>query len=448
MNEKKQQAKKFGTGPQSEELAKLRQENVAGGISSVMPVFVREARGAKLIDVDGNEYLDFAGGIGVVNFGHGHPAVVDAIKQQADKYLHTCFMVVAYEPYVRLAEKLNKLVPGEHHKKTALFNSGAEAVENAVKLSRRYTKKTGIISLECAFHGRTLMTMSLTSKVKPYKYGFGPFAPEVYKIPAPYCYRCRFGLEYPSCELHCARYLEQFLAVECAPDTVAALIAEPVQGEGGFIVPPQDYFKVLHEICKKHNIVLIIDEIQSGFYRTGGPLASHYYGIAPDLVTMAKSLAGGVPISALTGRAEVMDAAGPGEIGGTYGGNPLGCAAALAVIETAEKENLSRMAAETGKKTADRLDKIAEKYTLVGEHRGLGAMRALELVKDRKTREPAADEAKAIVKRCHEKGLIIITAGIFGNVIRFLMPVNISDEELNRGMDILEEALAEEQGGN
>lgn len=448
MSEKKQQAKKFGPGPRSEELAKLRQENVAGGISSVMPVFVREARGASLIDVDGNEYLDFAGGIGVVNFGHGHPAVVDAIKQQADKYLHTCFMVVAYEPYVRLAEKLNKLVPGEHPRKTAFFNSGAEAVENAVKLSRRYTKKTGIISLECAFHGRTLMTMSLTSKVKPYKYGFGPFAPEVYKIPAPYCYRCRFGLEYPSCELHCARYLEQFLAVECAPDTVAALIAEPVQGEGGFIVPPQDYFKVLHEICKKHNIVLIIDEIQSGFYRTGGPLASHYYGIAPDLVTMAKSLAGGVPISALTGRAEVMDAAGPGEIGGTYGGNPLGCAAALAVIETAEKENLANLADETGRKTADRLDKIAEKYTLVGEHRGLGAMRALELVKDRKTKEPAADEAKAIVKRCHEKGLIIITAGIFGNVIRFLMPVNISDEELNRGLDILEEALAEEQGGS
>ncbi len=447
MSEKKQ-AKQFGPGLRSEELARLRSENVAGGISSVMPVFVREAHGAKLIDVDGNEYLDFAGGIGVVNFGHGHPAVVEAIKQQADNYLHTCFMVVAYEPYVRLAEKLNRLVPGEYPKKTALFNSGAEAVENAVKLSRRYTKKTGIISLECAFHGRTLMTMSLTSKVKPYKYGFGPFAPEVYKIPAPYCFRCRFGLEYPSCELHCARYLEQFLAVECAPDTVAALIAEPVQGEGGFIVPPQDYFKVLHEICKKHNIVLIMDEIQSGFYRTGGPLASHYYSIDPDLVTMAKSLAGGVPISALTGRAEVMDAAGPGEIGGTYGGNPLGCAAALAVLETAEKESLAAKAEETGKRTAQRLDRIAEKYALVGEHRGLGAMRALELVKDRKTKEPAADEAKAIVKRCHEKGLIIITAGVFGNVIRFLMPVNISEEELNRGLDILEEAIAEEQGGS
>lgn len=447
MSKKADQHQKVGPGPKSLELNKKREENVARGISSVMPIYVKEACGTKLIDVDGNEYLDFAGGIGVVNFGHGHPAVVEAIKQQADKYLHTCFMVVAYEPYVRLSEKLNQLVPGEHPKKTALFNSGAEAVENAVKLSRRYTKKTGIISLECAFHGRTLMTMSLTSKVKPYKYGFGPFAPEVHKIPAPYCYRCRFGLEYPSCNLHCARYLEQFLAVECAPDTVAALIAEPVQGEGGFIVPPKDYFKVLHEICKKHGIVLIIDEIQSGFYRTGGPLACHHYGISPDLVTVAKSLAGGVPISALTGRADIMDAAGPGEIGGTYGGNPIGCAAALAVMETAEKENLAEMAKRTGKITADRLDEIAEKYALVGEHRGLGAMRALELVKDRKTKEPAADEAKAIVKRCHEKGLIIITAGIFGNVIRFLMPVNIAEGELNRGLDILEEAIAEEQGG-
>ncbi|MFU8794112.1 MAG: 4-aminobutyrate--2-oxoglutarate transaminase [Dethiobacteria bacterium] len=437
----------YGPGPNSQELMKLRDENVARGISYVMPVFVKEAKGAIITDVDGREYIDFVSGIGVSNFGNNYPAVVEAIKNQADQYLHTCFMVTMYEPYVKLAEKLNKITPGEFQKKTAFFNSGAEAVENAVKLSRRYTKKTAMISLECAFHGRTLMTMTLTSKVKPYKYGFGPFATDVYKIPSAYCYRCRFGMTYPACDLHCARYLEQFFAVECAADNVAAVIAEPVQGEGGFIVPPKDYFKVLHEICRKNDVLLILDEIQSGFYRTGGAFASEHYGIAPDLITMAKSLAGGVPISALTGRAEVMDAAGPGEIGGTYGGNPIGCAAGLAVMEAIEKDDIAGQAKKTAELTATRLDEMAEKYSLIGEHRGLGAMRAIELVKDKASKEPAADAAKAIVKRCHERGLIIITAGIFGNVIRFLMPVNITEEQLNRGLDILEDAIAEEQGG-
>lgn len=438
----------YGPGPKSQELLKMRDQHVARGISYVLPVFVDEAKGAIIKDVDGNEYLDFTTGIGVANFGHNHPAVVDAIKKQADQFLHTCFMVTMYEPYVRLAAGLNELTPGSFAKKTALFNSGAEAVENAVKLARRYTKKTAIVSLECAFHGRTLMTMTLTSKVKPYKYGFGPFAPDVYKIPAAYCYRCRFGLSYPSCDLQCARYLEQFFAVECTADNVAAVIAEPVQGEGGFIVPPPDYFKVLHEICRKNEVLLILDEIQSGFYRTGSPLASFHYGIEPDIITMAKSLAGGVPISAVTGRAEVMDAAGPGEIGGTYGGNPVGCAAALAVLEAAEKEKLAEQAEKTGRITAERLDQMAAKYSIIGEHRGLGAMRALELVKDRGTKAPDPDRAKAIIKRCHENGLIIITAGIFSNVIRLLMPVNIPVDQLNRGLDILEEAIAAEEGGS
>ncbi len=437
-----------GPGPKSEELLKMRDENVARGISYVLPVFVEEAKGALIRDIDGNEYIDFATGIGVVNFGHNHPAVVDAIKKQADQYLHTCFMVAMYEPYVRLAAALNEMTPGRFAKKTAFFNSGAEAVENAVKLARRFTKKTAIVALECAFHGRTLMTMTLTSKVKPYKYGYGPFAPDVYKIPAAYCYRCRFGLTYPSCDLYCARYLEQFFAVECTADNVAAVIAEPVQGEGGFIVPPEGYFKVLHEICKKHEVLLIADEIQSGFYRTGTPLASFYYGIEPDLITMAKSLAGGVPISALTGRAEVMDAAGPGEIGGTYGGNPMGCAAALAVLEVAKKEKLAEQAKETAKITAERLDSLAAKYEMIGEHRGLGAMRAIEIVKDRHSKTPDPDKAKAIIKRCHEQGLIIITAGIFSNVIRLLMPVNIPSELLAKGLDILEEAIAAEEGGS
>ena len=435
----------YGPGPKSQELMKVRDQHIPRGISYVMPVFVETAKDSIITDVDGQEYIDFASGIGVANFGNNYPAVVEAIKNQADKYLHTCFMVTMYEPYVRLAEKLNQFTPGDFQKKTAFFNSGAEAVENAVKLSRRFTKKTAMISLECAFHGRTLMTMTLTSKVKPYKYGFGPFATDVYKIPSAYCYRCRFNMTYPSCDLYCARYLEPFFAVECTADNVAAVIAEPVQGEGGFIVPPKDYFKVLHDICKKNDVLLILDEIQSGFFRTGGTFASDYYEVAPDLMTMAKSLAGGVPISALTGRAEVMDSAGPGEIGGTYGGNPLGCSAALAVLDSIDRDDIEAKAKETAAITAGRLDAMAEKFSLIGEHRGLGAMRAIELVKDRKTKEPDPDAAKAIVKRCHEQGLIIITAGIFSNVVRLLMPVNIPKDQLNRGLDILEGAIAEVQ---
>ncbi len=446
-NDKSDKTNLVEPGPRSKMLTKVRDANVPRGISAVMPIFVKETRGATVVDVDGNEFIDFGSGISVSNYGGNHPMIVEAIKEQADRYLHTCFMVSMYEPYIRLAEKLNSLVPGDFAKKTALFNSGAEAVENSVKLARRFTGKTAVVALECAFHGRTLMTMSLTSKVKPYKYGFGPFAPEVYKIPSAYCYRCRFGLSYPGCDLKCARFLEQFFAVECPADQVAALIAEPVQGEGGFIVPPQDYFKVLAEICRRHGVLLILDEIQSGFYRAGHPLASYYYEVAPDLTTMAKSLAGGVPISALTGRAEVMDAAGPGEIGGTYGGNPLGCAAALAAFEVAFAEDMLTRAKETGELVAGRLDQMKEKFEIIGDHRGLGAMRAIELVKDRVTKEPAPDMAKAVAKRCHERGLIILTAGIFSNVIRLLMPVNIPKDQLDRGLDILEDALAEEQGG-
>ncbi|MDY6826199.1 MAG: 4-aminobutyrate--2-oxoglutarate transaminase [Bacillota bacterium] len=447
MNQKRNSSGSYEPGLRSRELLELRDQNVACGISYTVPIFVNETRGALITDVDGNEFIDFAGGIGVANYGNNHPEIVEAIKKQADRYLHTCFMVTMYEPYVQLAACLNKFTPGNFPKKTALFNSGAEAVENAVKLARRYTKKTALVSLEGAFHGRTLMTMTLTSKVKPYKYGFGPFAPDVYKIPAPYCYRCRFGLIYPECDLYCARYLKQFFSVECTADNVAAVIAEPVQGEGGFIVPPPDYFKVLQEICRKNDVLYIADEIQSGFYRTAYPLASYYYEVEPDLVTMAKSMAGGVPISALTGRAEVMDSAGPGEIGGTYGGNPIGCAASLAAFKVAEKENIQEKARKTGKIISDRLEEMKEKHALIGEHRGLGAMQAIELVKDRKTKEPAPEAAKSIIKRCHQRGLIIITAGIFSNVIRLLMPVNIPGDKLNRGLDILDQAIAEEKGG-
>jgi 4-aminobutyrate aminotransferase/(S)-3-amino-2-methylpropionate transaminase len=432
-------------GAQSQELLKLRQQNIARGISCALPVFVKEARGALVEDVDGNVLIDFVSGIGVVNCGHTHPAVVEAIREQAGKYLHTCFMVASYEPYLRVAERLNQIVPGSFPKKSALFNSGAEAVENAVKLARRFTNKPAIVALDNAFHGRTLMAMTLTSKVKPYKFGFGPFAPEVYKIPSAYCYRCRFNLAYPSCDLACARYLEHFFSAECPAESVAAVIAEPVQGEGGFIAAPPDYFRVLHEICRRHNVLLIMDEIQTGFYRTGHRFASEYYQVEPDLMTTAKSVAGGLPLSALTGRAEIMDAAGPGEIGGTYGGNPVACAAALAVMDLTEREDFASMAQKTGEKVRARLLKLKQEHDFIGDVRGLGAMQAMELVKDQASKAPDSDRAKAIIARCHKKGLIVITAGIYSNVIRLLMPVNIPDEHLTLGLNILEEAVKEEQ---
>lgn len=432
-------------GPNSKKLLEIRDKNISKGVSYVLPIFIKQAKGPIIEDIDGNEFIDFTSGIGVTNFGNNHPMVVEAIKEQADKLLHSCFMVTMYEPYVQLAAKLNAMTPGDHDKKTAFFNSGAEVVENAVKISRRYTKKTGIVSLECAFHGRTLLTMTLTSKVKPYKYGFGPFAPECYKIPSPYCYRCRFGLTYPECDLRCANYLEDFFKLECPPDYVAAVIAEPVQGEGGFIVPPMDYFKRLKEICHANDILLVLDEVQSGFFRTGKAFASEHFDVVPDIMTMAKSLAGGLPLSAATGRAEVMDAVGPGEIGGTYSGNPLACAAALAVIEASEKEKIADQATATGKAINDRLKAMQEKYDLIGDVRGLGAMQALELVKDRKTKEPAADEVKEITAYCHSKGLLVISAGVLGNVIRLLMPVNIDAETRERGLDILEEGIAKVQ---
>lgn len=430
-------------GPRSQELMKERDQHVPPGISYTLPVFIEEASGALIKDVDGNVFIDFAGGIGVCNFGHCHPKVVKAVQDQAQKYLHTCFMVAMYEPYVGVARRLNELTPGDGPKKTALFNSGAEAVENAVKIARRYTKKTGIVALENAFHGRTLMTMTLTSKVRPYKYGFGPFAPEVYKIPSPYCYRCKFGLSYPGCNIECARYLEHFFIVECPAENVAAVIAEPVQGEGGFLVPPKEYFKVLQDICRRHGVLLIIDEIQSGFYRTGYRFAIEHFGIVPDIITTAKSIAAGLPLSAVTGRAEIMDVAGPGEIGGTYGGNPLSCVAACTVMDLMEEENMGQRSRQVGEMARKRFEEMKEKYEIIGDIRGLGPMIALELVKDRVTKEPAADETKALAQKCHEKGALVITAGILGNVVRVLMPVVITDEQLNYGLDVIEESLKE-----
>ena len=430
-------------GPKSLEILEQRQKFVPRGISYSTQIFVKEAKGAVITDVDGNQFIDFAGGIGVNNAGHCHEKVVKAAKDQIDHFIHTSFNVAQYEQYVKLAEKLDEITPGDFPKKTMFANSGAEAVENAVKIARKYTGRTGIIALECAFHGRTLLAMSLTSKVKPYKYGFGPFAGDVYKIPSAYCYRCYYGLSYPACEMQCLKNLERFFVAECPADQVAALIAEPVQGEGGFIVPPPEYLPGLQQICEKNGILFILDEIQSGFGRTGKLFAAEHFGLEPDLMAIAKSLAAGFPLSAVTGRAEVMDAPAPGEIGGTYGGNPVACAAALQVIEIMKEEGLPERANWIGSVMMERLRAMQEKYPVIGDVRGLGAMTAIELVNDRKTKEPAKEITSRLAAECCKRGLIFLSAGIYSNVLRFLMPLVITEEELDQATDILEASLQE-----
>src|SRR6202522_4429363 len=335
-------------GPKSQEWMQRRQAAVARGVSHATPIFAANAEGATLEDVDGNRFLDFAGGIGVVNVGHRAPSVVDAIRKQLDAFVHTCFSVAPYGKYVELAEKLNSLVPGTFPKKTVLVNSGAEAIENAVKIAPCYTHRPAIICFEDAFHGRTMLTMSLTSKTHPYKAGFEPFATDIYRIPYAYCYRCSYSLQYPSCGVFCAHHLEDTFKRVVAAEAVAAVVVEPVLGDGGFVAPPKEFFSIIQEICKRHKILLIADEVQTGFGRTGAMFACERYGITPDILVSAKSLAAGMALAAVTGRAEVMDAAGVGGLGGAYSGNPLSCAAALAAIETIEQEKLAERAAKIG----------------------------------------------------------------------------------------------------
>src|ERR1700721_29798 len=335
-------------GPKSRALSERRAKAVPRGLSHGTPIYVAKSEEAGSEDVDGSRYIDFAGGIGCLNVGHRPEDVVEAVKDQLDRFLHTCVQVTPYESYVRLAERMNEVTPGKFAKKTLFLNSGAEAVENAVKIARAYTKRPAIIAFEDAFHGRTMMTLALTSKTHPYKAGFAPFPGEVYRVPFAYCYRCSYNLKYPSCDLYCARHLEDSFKRVVANEEVAAVIAEPVLGEGGFIAPPPDYFKVLIELCHKHGILFIADEVQSGFGRTGALFASECYGIEPDLLVTAKSLGGGLPLAAVTGRAEIMDAPAPGGLGGTFAGNPLSCSAALAVLELFAHENLLARATQLG----------------------------------------------------------------------------------------------------
>jgi 4-aminobutyrate aminotransferase/(S)-3-amino-2-methylpropionate transaminase len=426
-------------GPKSRELLERRNEFVARGVASTMNVFAAKADGTIIEDVDGNQYIDFAGGIGTMNIGHSRPEVTKAIAEQAEKFTHTCFSVMMYEPYIELAERLVKLTPGEFPKKALFFNSGAEAVENAVKIARWATERPAIIVFDNAFHGRTLMTMTMTSKVKPYKYRFGPYAPEVYRAPFPYPYRMNMTAQ-QSIDF-CIQELERMFTGEVAPDQVAAIIVEPVQGEGGFMVSPPGFLRALKAVCEKYNILFVADEIQSGFCRTGRMFAVEHDGVEPDLMIIAKSMGAGMPISGVIGRAEIMDAPPPGTLGGTYSGNPVACAAALAVLDLFEKEDYAARSREIGHIITKRFLNLQERYPLIGDVRGLGGMAAMELVKDRSAKEPDSQAASDVLAAAHHRGLALIKAGMYDNVLRILVPLCVTDEQLNKGLDIFEAAL-------
>ena len=410
----------------NEQLGTLRSQYFSSGVGCVSQKFIESARGAVARDVEGRDYIDFAGGIGAMNIGHSHPKVVEAIKAQAEKMTHTCLMVNPYPSAVTLAEKLCQITPGQFAKKAVLLNSGSEAVENAVKIARYYTKRPAIVVFENAYHGRTLLTMTMTSKIKPYKFGFGPFAPEVYRLP--------FG------DAAGADALKDFFIKHVAAESVAAVVAEPIQGEGGFVVPPPDYFQQLSEICHENGIIFIADEIQSGMGRTGKMFAIENWNVVPDLIVVGKSLAAGMPLSAVVGRADVMDSVHPWGLGGTYGGNPLACAAAVAVIEAFESEDMLHKSATLGEKLRSRFAQWQQEFDIVGEIRGLGAMLGFTLV-NRADLTPDAEAAKQLVAHCHENGLIILSCGTYGNVIRALPPFVITDEQLNQGFSILHQGL-------
>src|SRR6266536_1253808 len=429
-------------GPKSRTLAARREIAVPRGLSHGTPVYVARAQDAWIEDVDGNRFLDFAGGIGCLNVGHRNPAVTSAIGSQLENFLHTCVQVTPYENYVRLAERLNQITPGKFPKKTLLLNTGAEAVENSIKIARAHTGRSSVIAFEDAFHGRTMMALALTSKTHPYKAGFAPFPSDVYQVPYAYCYRCSYSLQYPSCDVFCARHLEDTFKRVVAAEDVAAVIAEPVLGEGGFVTPPPEFLRIVLDICHKHGVLFIADEVQSGFGRTGKMFACEHYGIEPDMVVTAKSLGGGLPLAAVTGRAEVMDAPGPGGLGGTFAGNPLSCAAANAVLDVFQDGGLLARAKAIGEHFDRRAKDWAARFELIGDSRGLGAMRAIELVKSRETREPAAEETREITQYCYEHGLITITAGSYANVIRMLVPLVITDEQMDEALDVLENAIA------
>ncbi len=427
-------------GTKSQELLARRQEFVARGVASTMSVFAAKADGAIIEDVDGNRFIDFAGGIGSMNIGHSRPEVVKAIMEQAEKFTHTCFSVMMYEPYIALAERIVNITPGTFPKKAIFFNSGAEAVENAVKIARYATGRPAIITFDNGYHGRTLMTMTMTAKVKPYKYRFGPYAPEVYRAPFPYPYRMQ--MTPAAASQFCLQELERMFIGEVAPDQVAAVVIEPVQGEGGFMIAPPGFLRDLKALCTKHGILFIADEVQTGFCRTGKMFAVDHDGVEPDMMIIAKSMGAGMPISGVVGRAEIMDAPPPGTLGGTYSGNPVACAAALAVLDIYQQEDLAARSQTIGKVVLERFLQLQERYLAIGEVRGLGGMVAMELVKDRATREPDAHTASEIIEIAHKLGLVLIKAGMYDNIVRVLVPLNITDDQLQGALDIIDAAFA------
>jgi len=420
-------------GPRSREILERKERVVAEPLSIFLPVVIDEGHGATVTDVDGNTFIDFMGGVGCLNVGHSHPQVVAAAQEQLGRFSHTDFTIVPYEVYVTLAERLCELAPVKPAK-AAFFNAGAEAVENAVKFARAYTKRPAVIGFEGGFHGRTLLAVSLTSKTHPYKAGLGPFAPEVYRVPFPNSYRG------PSAEEALAA-LERALVTQVAAETVAAIVIEPVQGEGGFIVAPPEFLQGVRALCNEHGIVLVADEVQTGFGRTGRMWGIEHSGVEPDLVTLAKSIAAGLPLSAVVGKAEIMDAPGDSAIGGTYVGNPVAQAAALAVLDVFEEEDLTARAVAIGERIRSRMLAWQERWDAIGDVRGLGAMMAIELVEDRETKAPAAELASRVVEAATERGLLLLKCGIYSNCIRVLTPLVITDSELDEALAAWEQAL-------
>ncbi len=421
-------------GPRSREILARKQKVVADPLSIYLPIVVAEGRGAMLTDVDGNTFIDFAGGVGCLNVGHSHPRVVEAAQEQLGHFSHTDFTIVPYEVYVTLAERLCELAPFSGPRKAAFFNAGTEAVENAIKFARAFTGRPAVIGFEGGFHGRTLLSLTLTSKTHPYKAGLGPFAPEVYRVPFPQHYRgpsARAALD----------ALERALVTQVAAETVAAIVIEPVQGEGGFQVAPPEFMEGLRAICDLHGIVLVVDEVQTGFARTGKLFAIEHYDVEPDLITVAKSIAAGLPLSGVIGKAEIMDAPGDSAIGGTYVGNPVAQAAALAVLDVIDEEGLCERAVALGETMRSRMQSWQERWPQIGDVRGLGAMLAIELVRDPDTKEPAPEAATEVVEEAARHGLLLLKSGIYSNCIRVLTPLVLSDAELDEALGVWEEAI-------
>ena len=421
-------------GPQSRALHERKGTAVARGIGTTLPVYVAAAGGGVILDVDGNSFIDLGSGIAVTTVGNSAPRVAAAVAEQVAAFTHTCFMITPYDGYVRVAEALNELTPGTHEKRSVLFNSGAEAVENAVKIARAHTKKQAVVVFDHAYHGRTNLTMAMTAKNMPYKSGFGPFAAEVYR--APLSYPFRDGLDGPAA----ARLAIDVIEKQVGADNLAAVVIEPIQGEGGFIVPAPGFLAALVEWCRANNVVFVADEVQTGFARTGAMFAVEHEGVVPDLIVTAKGIAGGLPLSAVTGRAEIMDASHVGGLGGTYGGNPIACAAALAVFETIEQDGLIDRAAEIGKVMTERLNALQQRDARIGDVRGRGAMLAVEIV------SPGSDEPDGaltgrIAAAAHQRGVVVLTCGTYGNVLRFLPPLSITDELLADACDVLDEVF-------